>query len=65
MIRYRLLSKRPKALEWGIRNALELFEPEDHNLRYMERQKRGWEIIEPETQFLIEKSLDGRHWVRA
>lgn len=70
IVRYRLMSKRDGAADWGIRN--DRYHMGDHNrknwteqdaLDKARREKAGWENIESSTQFRIEQTTDnGRTW---
>jgi hypothetical protein len=66
VIKYRLVSKRPGSTEWRNRNDLNKSEHDERNLAYMEAQKQGWQRVEFDTDYRIEKSFDsGRNWVPA
>lgn len=66
IIRYRLMSKRPDAADWGIRN--DRYHMGEHTkrtwteqdaLEKAKRERAGWANIEPNTQFRIEQTTDG------
>jgi hypothetical protein len=61
-MKYRLMSKRPRAKDWGIRNDRNLHDSPERNLYYLEQQKLGWERSEPDTEYRLEQSRDGRNW---